>query len=319
MSSGGLARRALGSTGLLVTPLCIGTSALGGMPHLYGYDVDEERARQTLREALGGPVNFLDTSNGYAEGRSEERVGEVLRELGGLPEGYVLATKVDPARHGERLDFSGARTHASVAESRRRLGIEQIQLLYLHDPERISFEEAMAADGPVPALLEVRDAGLAAHLGVAGGPVELLRRFAATGLFEVVITHSRYTLLDRSALPLLEDCAGSGVAVVNAAPFGGGMLSRGPQAQPRYGYRATPDAVVERAAAMEAACGRHGVPLAVAALQFSLRQPLVASTVVGVTRPGRIAETIAHSEIEIPGELWSELDALALPEELCLR
>lgn len=314
-----LARRPLGRTGLSVTPLCIGTSALGSMPHLYGYAVDTERASATLRAAFAGPVNFLDTSNGYADGEAERRIGAVLAEIGGLPDGYVVATKIDPSRDGGDLDFSGARALRSVAESRSRLGLEALQLVYLHDPERISFEDAMAPDGPVVAMRRLHDEGVIAHLGVAGGPVDLLSRFVATDLFEVVISHNRYTLLDRSALALFEQCAAAGVAVVNGAPFGGGMLAKGPDAQPRYGYRETAEEIRERARAMQRACERRDVPLAAAALQFSLRQPLITSTIVGVTRPERIAETLDHAALSIPEELWEELDALAAPEAFWLR
>ncbi len=109
-----------------------------------------------------------------------------------------------------------------------RLGVDHLALLHLHDPERISFAEAMAPGGPVEAMRELVAEGLVDHLGVAGGPIELLRRFVATGFFEVVLTHNRWTLLDQSAGPLLDDCDAAAVAVLNGAPFGGGMLAKGP-------------------------------------------------------------------------------------------
>ncbi len=310
--------RPLGRTGLSVTPLCVGTSALGSMPQLYGYGVDDERARATLLAAFAGPINFIDTSNSYADGESERRIGAVLRELGGLPDGYVLATKVDPASEGGRLDFSGTRARRSVTESCERLGLDRLQVLYLHDPERISFEEAMAPDGPVAAMRALKDEGVVAHLGVAAGPTDLLRRFVETGYFEAIVSHNRCTLMDRSALGLFEQCAHAGVAAVNGAPFGGGMLAKGPDAQPKYAYRDTPDEIRRRARAMQDACERHGVPLSAAALQFSLRQPHVTATIVGVTRPERVAETLEQSELAIPEVLWSELEELAAPPELWL-
>lgn len=313
-----LDKRPLGRTGLAVTPLCVGTSALGSMPHLYGYAVDDDRAYATLRAAFAGPINFVDTSNSYARGESERRIGAVLGELGGLPSDYVLATKVDPIKDGQRLDFSGERVRRSVAESCERLGVARLQLVYLHDPERITFEDAVAPDGPVAAMRALRDEGVIAHLGVAGGPVELLGRFVETGDFEALISHNRYTLMDRSALPLFRQCAAAGVAVVNGAPFGGGMLAKGPAAQPNYAYRDTPDEIRRRAEAMQEACARHDVPLAAAALQLSLREPLVTSTIVGVTRPERIAETLELGEVAVPDALWDELEELAAPPELWL-
>ena len=139
--TGALELRQLGRTGLLVTPLCVGTSPLS-MPALYGH-VEPARAVATVLAAFDGPLNFLDTSNEYGGGESERLVGEAVRARGGLPIGFVLETKVDPdPRTG---DFSGLRVRASVEESLARLGLDHITLLHFHDPERISFEDAMAS------------------------------------------------------------------------------------------------------------------------------------------------------------------------------
>ena len=171
----------LGGTGLAVTPICFGTSPLASMAELYGYAVEEERAVATVQAAFDSPVNFLDTSNGYGEdGTAERRIGVAIRQAGGLPTGVVLATKVDPdPRTG---DFSGDRVRASLEESMERLGVDRIALLHLHDPERITFEEGVAPGGPVEALVDLRERGLAEHVGVAGGPVGLLRRYLDTCL-----------------------------------------------------------------------------------------------------------------------------------------
>lgn len=308
--------RMLGNTGLSVTDLCFGTGELGDMQRVYGYTVPQERALQTMRRVFAGPVTFLDTSNGYGAGLSETRIGLVLRELGGLPDGFVLATKVDPDASG---DFSGKRVRVSFEESISRLGVDRLQLLYLHDPERISFEEGMAPDGPVAAMRQLVAEGLVDHIGVAGGPIDLLRRYVDTGAFEAVITHNRFTLLDRSAEALLADCAAAGVAVVNGAPFGGGILARGPAAQPKYAYRDAAPAVLARARQIEQACAKHEVPLAAAALQFSLREPRIASTIVGISRPERVDQTLELAGMPVPAELWNELSPLAAPEQNWLR
>jgi D-threo-aldose 1-dehydrogenase len=310
-------RRRLGSTTLDVTPVCIGTSPLGDMPNLYGYGVDEDTAVAMVQAAFAGPFNFIDTSNGYgANGESERRIGLALARSGGLPDGYVLATKVDPA-HGSD-DFSGARVRASFEESIERLGVDSIQLLYLHDPERISFEHGMAAGGPVEALVALRDQGLVAHIGVAGGPVELMRQYVGTGVFDVLLSHNRYTLLDRSADTLYDETLARGMGVVNAAPYGGGMLVKGPEAQPKYAYGQGSERIAESARAMKSACDRHGVPLAAAALQFSVRDPRIHSTVVGVSSPRRIDQTTELLAAHVPDELWDELEALTPPRELWL-
>lgn len=302
-----LTSRELGGTGLTVTPICFGTSPLASMEQLYGYAVEEEQAIATVSAVFASPVNFLDTSNGYGEdGTAERRIGAAIRRAGGLPSGVVLATKVDPdPRTG---DFSGDRVRASLEESMERLGVDRIALLHLHDPERISFAEGMAAGGPVEALVGLREQGLVEHLGVAGGPVRLLQQYLDTGEFEVVLSHNRYTLLDRSAEPLFRSAADRGLGVLNAAPYGGGMLSKGPGVQQKYAYGSRDDRTREAAEAMEAACRRYAVPLAAAALQFSLRSPVINSTVVGVSSPQRIDQTLELAAVEVPDELWAELE-----------
>ena len=108
------------------------------------------------------------------------------------------------------------------------------------------------------------------------------------------------------------------MAVLNAAPFGGGILARGPGHEGNYGYRRAAGELVGRAKEVEATCSRYGVPLAVAALQFSMRDPRVASTVVGVTRPERVDQVVEMAAYSVPQALWEEVAALAAPEELWL-
>ena len=199
-----------------------------------------------------------------------------------------------------------------------RLGVDQIALLHLHDPERIPFEEGVAPGGPVKALVDLRERGLVEHLGVAGGPVGLLQQYLDTGEFEVVLSHNRYTLLDRSAEPLFRLAADRGLGVLNAAPYGGGMLSKGPGVQQKYAYGSRDDRIRQAAEAMEAACRRYDVPLAAAALQFSMRSEVIDSTVVGVSSPQRIAQTLELAAVAIPDELWSELEQATPPRELWL-
>ena len=313
-----MTNRPLGRTGLDVSPLCVGTSPLASMPFLYGYPVTEQQAVATVDAVLdSGTITFIDTSNGYGEdGSAEKRIGRALRNRGGLPDGVVLATKVDPdPRTG---DFSGARVRASLEESLSRLGLDRVQLLHLHDPERISFASATEAGGPVEALAQLKREGIAEHLGVAGGPVGLMRQYLDTGVFEVVLTHNRYTLLDRSAAALFTAAHERGIGVLNAAPYGGGMLAKGPEKQQKYAYGERDDRIATAAIAMRAAASRAGVPLAAAALQFSLRAPFVDSTVVGVSSPSRVAETLSLADLPIPDSLWAELDALTPPQHLWL-
>ncbi len=302
-------RRTLGRTGLSVSAVCVGCAPLGDMPETFGYSVGKQRAHETLRAVFESPINFLDTAASYGDGESERRIGEVLGEIGGLPDGVVLATKAD--RDLTTGDFSGEQMRRSVERSLHLLGMDRLQLVYLHDPEHESFEHMMAPGGPVEVLTGLKEKGVIEHLGVAGGPVDLMIRFVETGLFEAVISHNRYTLVDRSADPLFDVATEHGVAALNAAPYGSGILAKGPDAYTRYMYEEAPEALVERVRVMQEACGQFGVPLPAAALQLSLRDPRIASTIVGITRPERVGQTLDLAVHPIPGELWERLDVLA--------
>ncbi|HYH29611.1 MAG TPA: aldo/keto reductase [Pseudonocardia sp.] len=304
-----LPTRPLGSTGLQVTPLTIGGGPLGSMPGNFAYEVAAERGIATAVAALTGPVTALDTSNSYSRGESERRIGEALRRVGGLPDGYVLSTKLD--RDLDTGDFSGDRMRRSIEESLERLGLDRVPLLHLHDPEHTSFADAMAPGGPVEVLREMRDEGVAGAIGVAGGPVSLLRRFVATGVFDVLLTHNRWTLVNRAAGALLDEAAARGMGVVNAAVFGGGILAAGAGSTTRYAYREAPPEVLAAVRAIEQLCAGYRVPLAAAAVQYSTRDPRIHTTVLGVSRPERITESVGLATVPIPAQLWRDIDDVA--------
>jgi D-threo-aldose 1-dehydrogenase len=310
--------RELGRTGLRVTSICVGTASLGGKSYTYGYPVSDEQGEATVAAALAGPYNFIDTSNAYGGGASETCIGAVLRRHGGVPDGIVLATKVDA--DPTTRDFDGQRVRRSVEESLTRLGLSRVDLMYLHDPEFfLTVPQALADDGPVAALLALRDEGVIGHVGLAAGDVAMMRELVASGAFEVVLNHNRYTLLDRGAEPLIEDTQRLGIAYINAAPYGGGLLAKGLNEAHRYGYRPAPSALTEAVEAMQRLCDAHGVPLAAAALQFSLRDPRITSTVVGMSEPARLEQTAALAAHPIPDELWPELERLLPAPEHWLR
>jgi len=298
--------RPVGNTGLQVTPLCVGCAPLGNMPETFAYGVAEEQALATVRAIFESPINFIDTAASYGDGESERRIGLVLQELGGVPKGYVLATKAD--RDLTTGVFTGEQMRKSVERSLRLLGLDRLPLVYLHDPEHITFEESMQSGGPVEVLQRCKEEGLIEHLGVAGGPIDLMTRFVETDLFEVAISHNRYTLLEREADPFWDLCQRHGVAAMNAAPYGSRLLAKGPSAYPRYMYADAPEAMLKKARAMEAICQRYGVPLAAAALQFSLRDRRITSTIIGMSKPERLDETVHLAQHSIPDALWEELE-----------
>ena len=308
-----LAPRNFGAADLRVTSLCMGCSGLSSMPDVFGYEVSEEQALATLRAFFQSPIRYLDTAAGYGDGESERRIGIVLRELGGLPKDFVLSTKVD--READTGDFSGEQAERSIQRSLKLLGLDHFQIVFLHDPETTTFENIMQPGGAVEVMLRYKEQGVIEYIGVAGGPIDLMIRYIETGVFDAVLTHNRYTLLNRAAEPLLQQATQRGMAILNAAPYGGGILARGPEHFPRYAYRNADALTLERARKMKAICDEYGVPLAAAALQFSLRDARITSTVVGMTRPERIAQTLDLARHPIPAEARERLNAVGSATE----
>lgn len=312
MSDATGARRPLGVAGVLVPPIAVGTSPLGGMAETYGYDVGVERAEQTVESVLDSGLGFLDTSNMYGNGESERRIGSVIRRRG-LPDGFILATKADA--DAETGDFSSRRILASFEESRERLGVDRFPIYYLHDPEFHPVGVIFGPGGALDGMRELKESGAVDVIGVAGGDIEVMKRCLDSGLFEVVLNHNRYTLLDQTAEPLIEYATSTGVSFINAAPYASGMLAKDAADSPRYTYRAPSDAVVADVERLRALCREFEVALPAVALQFSLREPRIVSTVVGVSHPDRVDALMRNAAIAIPDALWTELQALELTHD----
>ncbi len=305
--------RSFGHTGLTVYPLCVGCAELGNMPETFAYAVSEAQALSTLRAVFAGPITFIDTAASYGDGESERRIGIVLRELGGVPGGYLLSTKCD--RDLKTGEFTGAQMRRSVERSLSLLGLSKLPLLFLHDPEHAPFEEITGPGGAISVMQAMQREGIVGHIGLAGGPVELMIRYVETGAFSALITHNRYTLLNRSASPLFDAAARRGMGICNAAPYGSGLLAKGPATYPRYAYQTASESLLRRARNIEAYCQQHQVPLAAAALQFSLRDPRIHSTIVGFTRPERIQQTLDLAAFPIPESFWPGLDTVSEPDQ----
>ena len=301
------ATREIGRTGLRVPVIGFGTSGLGNMPDTYGYEVGEERALATVRAILDLPDGFLDTSRNYGLGRSEERVGMVVRERGGWPAGRVLSTKLDRDGDGR---FDGAVARRSLEASLTALGVDRIDILHLHDPEHAAdLSEITGKGGAAEALMRIKEEGLATAVGLAAGRVDVMMPILRDFDFDVLITHNRLTLVNRNAEPLLALAAERGVSVLNAAPYAGGALAKG-AVHGRYVYQEATEAMLAPVRAVEAVCARHGVPPGPVALQFSMRDPRVTATICGVSKPERVAETLEWAAFPVPEAVWEDLAAL---------
>lgn len=308
MTGDRLAKRHFGSGTLMTPPIAVGCAPMGSMSDAFGYTVTEEDAVNTIRTALTGPLNYIDTAALYGDGVSEERIGKALASIGGLPAGAVLQTK--QGRDPQTNDYSGETVKRRMERSLRLLGVDRVDAVYLHDAEWTTFETAMAKGGPVETLLTFKEEGVFDHLGVAAGPNEVELQYIETGLFDAVITHNRYTLLNQNGNPVIDAAHERGMAVLNAAPYGSGILVRGPETYPRYAYQRASDAMIERTHVLRSICDRYGVPLAAAAVQFSTLDPRIDVTIIGMSHPDRLAQTIEFATIDIPDGCWEEIGAL---------
>ncbi len=296
----------LGRTGLEISPLTVGGAPLGSMPGNFGYEVEAEAGIATAVAALTGRIRAIDTSCAYSDGESERRIGEAIRRVGGVPADFVLATKI--TRDLATGDFSGAQLRRAIEGSLERLGVDRVPLLYLHDPENTTFAQASEPGGPLEVMRELKEAGVAGAIGVAGGDTATILEYVETDLFDVLLTHNRWTLVNRTADRLIDAAVQRRMGVINAAVLGGGILATGTAASSRYGYREAPPILLDAIRAVEGLCADAGVALPAAAVQFSVRDPRIASTVLGVSRPERIEQSIALVETSIPDDLFDAID-----------
>jgi D-threo-aldose 1-dehydrogenase len=301
-----LTPRTVGTSGMSFSPLTLGTSG-------WSLRSDEEnRETDALATDFAAgrlATNVIDSSNIYGDSHAETVVGRAL--AGPVGPGLIVQTKLD--RDLSRNDFSAGQMERSLQQSLDRLGLDTVDVLFLHDPENVGFDSVMRRGGAVDALVAMRDRGAARHIGISGGPVRMMRRFVDTGLFDVVINHNRFTLVDRSATELYSAARERGMVVQNAAPFGAGILTGDPRFAGTYAYgpiRPETQAAVD---AVSRIAVEAGIPLAALALQFSLRHPLVDTTVVGLRSRQRFDETVALAGIEVPDAVWDALDSVAPP------
>ena len=297
-------------TGLEITELSFGTSSLGSMPDTYGYEVSEDRAQKTLNRFFQGPVNMLDTSRNYAMGESEKRIGRAIKENGGWPKDLLLSTKLD--RDMDTLVLDKNRARQSFEESLKTLNTDSVDILFLHDPEYAKdVNDITKKDGAMDELFKIKEEGLAKAVGLAMGKIDLMFPLIKDWDFDVIINHNRYTLINREANEMYDYASSKNIAIFNAAPYAGGVLAKGPDNFKKVTYQDATEEKLAPAREFEKVCKKHNVELGAAALQFSLRDNRITSTICGVTSVESIEKNLAWANAEISGEFWDEV--LKLP------
>lgn len=276
--------------------------------------ITDEQAYATTDAAWDGGVRLFDTAALYGHGLSESRLGAALRDR--PRDQFVLSTKVGRLLRVVRprpatifagvgpldpvFDFSRDGVRQSIDESLRRLGVDHLDVVHVHDPDD---HEAQALDEALPALIELRQQGVVGMVGCGMNQTAMLERFVDRVDLDCVLVAGRYTLLDRSAADtLLPLCAARGVAVIAGGVFNSGLLAD-PAPGATFDYAAAPTALLQRAQHMQRLCAEHGTSLTAAALQFVLRHPAVTAVVVGARSAAEITADLAALDEPVPDEL----------------
>jgi D-threo-aldose 1-dehydrogenase len=323
-------RVTLGQSRVSVTRLGLGTAEIGGLYR----PVSDDDAVRLVRHAWDAGVRYFDSAPLYGYGNAERRLGLGLdaRERGG----FTISTKVGrllvprdqvpkdavvdrQQRNGiddafytgtpavrPIFDFSRDAVRRSIEASLGRLGLERIDVALIHDPDD-HWEAAIG--GAYPALHALREAGVVGAIGAGMNQPAMLARFAREGDFDVFMLAGRYTLLDQTSLAeLLPLCVEKGISVVAAGIMNSGLLAD-PKPGALFNYVPAPPALVDRARRIRDVCGRHGVAIRAAAIQFPLAHPAVAAIVAGVRSVGHFDDYPRLLREPIPDALWAELRA----------
>ncbi|MEU0407597.1 aldo/keto reductase [Streptomyces griseorubiginosus] len=315
----------LGGSGVPVSRLAFGGAAIGNL----FTEVSDEQAHEAVTAAWERGIRYFDTAPHYGLGLSERRLGEALARYPRAE--YTVSTKVGrrleptevsgddlangfavPAAHHRVWDFSADGVRRTLEASLERLGLDRVDVVYLHDPDDHA-EEAFREG--CPALEKLRSEGVIGAIGAGMNQAEMLTRFVRETDVDVVLCAGRYTLLDRSALTeLLPAAVERGVSVVVGGAFNSGLLAD-PRPGATYNYAEAPPELLDRALRMREIADRHGIGLRAAALAFCAAHPAVASVLVGARSAHEVHDCADQFATPVPDSFWQELRETGLLEE----
>ncbi|WP_374008115.1 aldo/keto reductase [Leifsonia sp. LS-T14] len=319
--------RPFGRGGLAVGPIGYGSAALGNLFSARPEDIWP----RIVPAASEAGIRYFDSAPHYGLGLAEERLGAGLRDL--PRDEYILSTKVGrviepnpdhrpgetdianlfdvPATRRRRRDYSRDGVLRSVEDSLNRLGVDRIDVLFVHDPDEFERE---ALEGAFPALEELRSQGVIRSYGAGMNQTAMLTRFVRETDLDIVMCANRYTLLDPSAeRDLLPAALERGVSVAVAAVFNSGILAtERPAADATFEYAASSPQLIERVERIADVAERHGATVPQLAVQFPLRHRAVSTVVLGADTPEQIERNARLADSPVPDEVWDELSAEGL-------
>ncbi|WP_284646114.1 aldo/keto reductase [Paenibacillus silviterrae] len=291
--------RKLGKTGLEVSALSFGASSLGSVFR----DTDERESIRTVHTALDLGINLLDVSPYYGLTKAETVLGKAISQV--VRDRFILTTKA--GRYGaDVFDFSAQRLTDSVEESLRRLRTDCIDILFLHDLEFVPFEQA---EGAFTALRHLKEAGKIRYYGVSGLPLSLFEKAIGYTELDAILSYCHYSLNDTSLLELLPLLESRNIGLINASPLSMGLLSTRPV--PNW----HPAGEEIRAVCKQAAvfCAEQGADLTKLAIQFSVSDERIPTTLVSTANPENITKNIEWANEPMDQALLEEVLAILEP------
>jgi D-threo-aldose 1-dehydrogenase len=316
------------------TKLGFGAAPLG---NLYR-PLSEKQAQDTLESAWAGGMRYYDTAPLYGLGLSETRINHFLR--GKKRADYVISTKVGrrlevcppaertalgkffetPSRR-EVYDYSYDGVLRSFESSLERLGLDSVDILFVHDIDIFNHGSEKVRDAQVDvlmkggyrALLRLREEKVIKAFGAGVNEWQVCEILAKRGNFDLFLLAGRYTLLEQESIEsLLPLCEKRGIGIVLGGPFNSGILAQGARKSANYNYSTAPKAVLDKVAALEKICRRHGVKLPVAALHFPYFHKQVVSVIPGAAAATEIRANLAFLKQRVPKALWKDMKAAGL-------
>ncbi len=311
-------------------PLSYGAANVG---NLYR-PLTDDQAQAVLETAWQTGIRYFDTAPHYGLGLSELRVGHFLATK--PRDQFIVSTKVGrllrpnpeglgrldaandfavPADLKRVWDFSADGIRRSLDESLARLGLDSVDILYLHDPEK--YDLALGISAGIPALAALRDEGLVSAIGVGSMSVAALLESVRSDALDLLMVAGRFTLVEQPALAeVIPECRRKGIGVVNSSVFNSGLLaSNNLSTHSRYEYGEVPPELLARAKDIAGVCAQYDVDLPAAALQYTLRERAVRTVVVGASTPEQIQQNAERMTVTIPDDMWRTLAAKGLIAE----
>ena len=292
--------REIGRTGMKVSALSFGASSLGSVFR----ETKEGEAVAAVHTAVDSGMNFIDVSPYYGHYKAETVLGKALREI--KRDKYYLSTKV--GRYGKdgvnTWDYSARRATQSVYESMERLGVDHIDLINVHDIEFADLHQVV--DETLPALVALRDKGVVGHVGITDLQLENLQwviDHVAPGTVESILNFCHFTLNDDKLLDYLDYFEQRGIGVINASPLSMGLLSR--RGVPAW--HPAPKSLVDACRRAVEYCDAKGYPIEKLAMQYSLSEPRIATTLFSSANPENVAKNIAFVSEQPDWELIGEV------------